>query len=77
MEASDADIRHGGKAIPVADFRPFYSGTLIAKGGYGREKGDESDRSHLQELIMVSSVRIYAINRVCRKINLWLASCEL
>ncbi|MBD2251314.1 alkene reductase [Nostoc parmelioides] len=40
MEASAADIRHGGKAIPVADFRPFYSGTLIANGGYNREKGD-------------------------------------
>ncbi|ABA22840.1 hypothetical protein Ava_3232 [Trichormus variabilis ATCC 29413] len=77
MEASDADIRYAGKGIPVADFRPFYSVTLIANGGYGREKGDESDRPHLKELIMVSSVRRDGINRVCTKINLWLASCEL
>ncbi|MBD2681957.1 MULTISPECIES: alkene reductase [Nostoc] len=40
MEPTPADIRHGGKPIPVSEFRPLYAYTLIANGGYDREKGN-------------------------------------
>ncbi len=34
MEASEADLRHGGHKIPTSLFRPIYKGTLITNGGY-------------------------------------------
>ncbi|MBW4642868.1 MAG: alkene reductase [Goleter apudmare HA4340-LM2] len=40
MEPTPADIRHGGKPIPVVEFRPLYPGELIANGGYDKEKGN-------------------------------------
>lgn len=40
LEASEADIRHGGTAIPTAHFRPIFQGNLIVNGGYDREKGN-------------------------------------
>lgn len=40
MEPSAADIQHGAKPIPVCEFRPLYSGTIIANGGYNREKAN-------------------------------------
>ncbi|BCL38717.1 alkene reductase [Nostoc sp. MS1] len=51
MEASPADIRHGGKSIPVSDFRPLYTGTLIANGGYDREKGDAAIANGVADLV--------------------------
>lgn len=51
MEASPADIRHGGKPIPISDFRPLYSGTLIANGGYDRDKGDAAIASGNADLV--------------------------
>ncbi|QLE57595.1 alkene reductase [Nostoc sp. TCL26-01] len=40
MAASAADIRHGGKPIPVSEFRSLYAGTIIANGGFDRETGN-------------------------------------
>jgi N-ethylmaleimide reductase len=37
MEASEADLRHGGQKIPTRLFRPIYQGTLITNGGYTKE----------------------------------------
>lgn len=34
MEASEADVRHGGHPIPTQFFRPIYKGVLITNGGY-------------------------------------------
>jgi N-ethylmaleimide reductase len=34
MEASEADLRHGGHQIPTSLFRPLYQGTLMVNGGY-------------------------------------------
>lgn len=42
MEASESDLRHGGKAIPVSAFRPFFQGTLIANQDYDQEKAEEA-----------------------------------
>jgi len=40
IEASAADIRHGGTPIPTSHFRQIFKGTLMTNGGYDREKGD-------------------------------------
>jgi N-ethylmaleimide reductase len=42
MEASESDLRHGGKAIPVSTFRPLFQGTLIANQDYGQDKAEEA-----------------------------------
>lgn len=42
MEPSPADIRHGGTPISVDYFRSIYQGTLIANGGYDKEKGNNA-----------------------------------
>ncbi|MCC5655149.1 alkene reductase [Nostoc sp. XA013] len=34
MEASEADLRHGGHKIPTSLFRPIYKGTLMVNCGY-------------------------------------------
>jgi N-ethylmaleimide reductase len=51
MEPTPADIRHGGKPIPVSEFRTLYSGTLIANGGYDREKGNAAIANGYADLI--------------------------
>lgn len=40
MEASDSDLRHGGKAIPVTTFRPHFEGTLIVNQDYDQAKAE-------------------------------------
>jgi N-ethylmaleimide reductase len=37
MEASEADLRHGGHKIPTSVFRPIYQGTLMVNCGYTKE----------------------------------------
>ncbi|MDV2996936.1 MAG: N-ethylmaleimide reductase [Chroococcidiopsis sp. SAG 2025] len=40
MEATEADLRHGGTAIPITHFRQRYQGTLITNGGYDQTTGN-------------------------------------
>lgn len=40
MEASESDLRHGGKAIPVMTFRPHFEGTLIVNQDYDQAKAE-------------------------------------
>ncbi|MDX1961860.1 MAG: alkene reductase [Pirellulales bacterium] len=40
MEASASDLRHGGKAIPVSVFRPYFEGTLIVNQDYDQAKAE-------------------------------------
>lgn len=40
MEASESDLRHGGKAIPVTTFRPHFEGTLIVNQDYDQAKAE-------------------------------------
>ncbi|MBD2595098.1 alkene reductase [Nostoc spongiaeforme FACHB-130] len=51
MEPTPADIRHGGKPIPVAEFRPLYPGVLIANGGYDKQKGNAAIANGIADLI--------------------------
>jgi N-ethylmaleimide reductase len=39
-EETTEDIRHGGKSIPTALFRPLFQGALMVNGGYNRERAD-------------------------------------
>ncbi len=40
MEASTADLRHGGQAISAAVFRPLFEGTLIVNQDYDQMKAE-------------------------------------
>lgn len=40
LEASDADLRHGGTAIPTSDLRRTFQGLLMVNSGYDREKAE-------------------------------------
>lgn len=40
MEASEADLRHGGKAISVSTFWPLFEEALIVNQDYGQAKAD-------------------------------------
>ncbi|BAY24307.1 NADH:flavin oxidoreductase/NADH oxidase [Calothrix sp. NIES-2100] len=40
IESTDADIRHGGTAVPTDYLRERYTGTLIVCGGYTNETGN-------------------------------------
>ncbi|MDZ7956125.1 alkene reductase [Nostoc sp. DedQUE09] len=40
MEASEADLRHGGQKIPTSLFRPIYKGILMLNGGYTKESAN-------------------------------------
>lgn len=40
MEASEADLRHGGQKIPSSLFRPIYKGILMVNGGYTQESAE-------------------------------------
>ncbi|AFY34059.1 alkene reductase [Calothrix sp. PCC 7507] len=55
MEPTPADIRHGGKPISVAEFHPLYPGTLIANGGYDREKGNAAIAKGYADLVSFGS----------------------
>jgi N-ethylmaleimide reductase len=60
MEASEADLRHGGKAIPAATFRPLFDGTLIANQDYGQAKAEAALASGDADL--VSFARLFLAN---------------
>jgi N-ethylmaleimide reductase len=40
LEPSEADLRHGGTAVPTQYFRPIYQGTLMVNWDYDQEKGN-------------------------------------
>jgi N-ethylmaleimide reductase len=40
MEASEADLRHGGRDIPTSIFSNLYQGTLMVNGGYDKARGN-------------------------------------
>jgi N-ethylmaleimide reductase len=40
MEASEADLRHGGREIPTSIFRALYKGTLMVNGGYDKNRSN-------------------------------------
>ena len=40
IEPQEADLRHGGTAIPTSHFRPIFKGNLIVNGGYDQEKAE-------------------------------------
>jgi N-ethylmaleimide reductase len=42
MEASAADLRHGGMAIPASIFRPLFKQTLIVNQDYDKSKADSA-----------------------------------
>jgi len=60
MEASESDLRHGGKAIPVSTFRPLFQGTLIVNQDYGRAKAESVLASGDADL--VSFARLFLAN---------------
>lgn len=40
VESGEADIRHGGTAIPTSYFRSIYKGNLLVNSNYDRQRGD-------------------------------------
>jgi N-ethylmaleimide reductase len=60
MEASESDLRHGGKAIPASTFRPLFQGTLIVNQDYGRAKAESALASGDADL--VSFARLFLAN---------------
>jgi N-ethylmaleimide reductase len=51
MEPTPADIRHGGKPIPVNELRPLFRGTVMANGGYTKETGNAAIADGTADLI--------------------------
>ncbi|MDJ0707358.1 MAG: alkene reductase [Leptolyngbyaceae cyanobacterium MO_188.B28] len=51
LEPTEADIRHGGTAVPIASFRPLYKGTLMVNSGYNRETGNAAIANGDAELV--------------------------
>jgi len=39
-EGTEEDVRHGGKIVPSAIFRPLFQGALMVNSGYNRERAD-------------------------------------
>lgn len=42
VEPSEADLRHGGTAVPTRYFRPIYQGNLMVNWDYDFEKGNQA-----------------------------------
>ncbi|MBD2092267.1 alkene reductase [Microcoleus sp. FACHB-1515] len=51
IDPSEADARHGGKAIPTAYFRSIYQGNLIVASDYDLAKGNEAIASGAADLV--------------------------
>ncbi|MBD2201938.1 alkene reductase [Calothrix sp. FACHB-1219] len=58
IESTDADIRHGGTAVPTDYLREMYTGTLIVCGGYTAEKGNAVLANQQADLIAFGSLFI-------------------
>ncbi len=51
MEATEADIRHGGNPISIFDFRPLYQGLLMANSGYDKDTANAAIASGKADLV--------------------------
>lgn len=51
LEPSEADLRHGGTAIPTSYFRPIYKGTFMVNWDYDFAKGTEAISSGQADLV--------------------------
>lgn len=51
IEPSEADLRHGGMAIPTREFRPAYGGNLMVNWDYERESGNAAIASGEADLV--------------------------
>jgi N-ethylmaleimide reductase len=60
MEASEADLRHGGKAIPASMFRPLFKGAMIVNQDYNQAKAEAVLESGSADL--VSFARLFLAN---------------
>lgn len=57
-EATEADIRHGGKNLPTSHLRERFTGTLIVNGGYTREKADAVLANQAADLVAFGTLFI-------------------
>lgn len=57
-EATEADIRHGGKILPTSHLRERFTGTLIVNGGYTREKADAVLANQAADLVAFGTLFI-------------------
>jgi N-ethylmaleimide reductase len=57
-EATEADIRHGGKILPTSHLRERFTGTLIVNGGYTREKADTVLANQAADLVAFGTLFI-------------------
>jgi N-ethylmaleimide reductase len=51
VEPGEADLRHGGDAVPTSYFRPFYKGNLMVNGNYDRDTGNAAIASGNADLV--------------------------
>jgi N-ethylmaleimide reductase len=57
-EATEADIRHGGKVLPTSYLRSLYKGTLIVNGGYDKNRADTVIATGLADLVAFGTLFI-------------------
>ena len=60
IEATEADLRHGGTAVPTADLRARFHGALMVNGDYDAARGNEVIGSGKADL--VSFGRLFLAN---------------
>ncbi|HEY9844658.1 MAG TPA: hypothetical protein V6D03_00510, partial [Candidatus Caenarcaniphilales bacterium] len=58
LEPSEADLRHGGTAIPTSHFRPIFQGRLMTNGGYDRQKAEAAIASGQADLVSFGTLFI-------------------
>lgn len=58
LEASDADLRHGGTAVPSSRFRSIFQGPLMVNGGYDQEKAAAVLASNGADLVSFGTLYI-------------------
>jgi N-ethylmaleimide reductase len=58
MEASEADLRHGGRDIPTSIFRALYKGTLMVNGGYDKKRSNAVLANGVADLVSFGTLFI-------------------
>jgi N-ethylmaleimide reductase len=58
MEASEADLRHGGRKIPTSIFRDLYRGTLMVNGGYDKARANTTLAEGAADLVSFGTMFI-------------------
>jgi N-ethylmaleimide reductase len=51
VESGEADLRHGGTAVPTSYFRSIYKGHLLVNSNYDRQKGDAAIASGTADFV--------------------------